>query len=87
MIAHLEEKSGRCKDVVLQLPDLSQHVVDELDTADSVMARAFKRTGRSRVAGDLPSYRAYGPMLKEAFAAGIDWKYRLRTATCRHYPV
>ena len=87
VIAHLEEKSPRCKFVVLSLPTLSPEACAALDADDATLARQFRREGRTRVAGNLPAWRADGPLHPSAEAVGVSWLTGLKTQSANFYPV
>ena len=87
LIAHVEENNPSCKLFVLSLPKLEVEEVAALDARDSEQARAYKRAGRTRVAGDLPTWRAAGPLAEDAYRLGIDWQNRLKTQSSHVYPL
>ena len=67
------------------MPQLSVETVAACDALDAEQARQFRRAGRSRVAGDLPSWRASGPLAAEAYRLGVDWQNRLKTQSANLY--
>ena len=72
---------------VLSMPHLPAEKVAELDALDSEQARLYRKVGRTRVAGDLPSWRASGPLLAQAYQLGVEWQNRLKTQPAHFYPV
>ena len=80
VIVHWEEKSPRCRRVVLerfrQLPEDTVAVLDERGAEE---ARTLGRIGRRRYHADTRATRLAGPLMKEAFEAGLDHKSLLST--------
>ena len=86
MLAHLEEKSERCKQVVLaSLPRLPLGEVHEIDAVDALESRKLVHMGRKRVAAFMPALRMEGPLTRVAVDAGIRHDHRLRTASSACY--
>ena len=80
VICHIEEKSARCKAVVLHtFPPLPQHIVSKMDAEDAAEARQLFRKGRRRHYADALMSRLHGPLCREAFVVGISHVSLLRT--------
>ena len=80
VINHLEEKSMRCRAVVLTcFPKLPLSVVERLDMEDAGIARNFAEQGRRRHHHDTFVERLSGPMPRGAILAGLSHKTLLKT--------
>ena len=87
VICQIEEKSERCKAVVLHtFPPLPQHVVAKMDADDAVEARHLFNKGRRRHHAGAVMSRLQGPLLWEAFAVGISHASLLRTTVAAAPP-
>ena len=86
MLAHIAEKSVRCRRFVEHfLVDEDVCLVQEADAADAELARGLRRSGRTRVAAESVARLMPGPLCRGAFAVGIDHRLRLRTQTAESY--
>ena len=80
MICHIEEKSARCKAVVMHtFPPLPQHIVSKMDAQDAAEARQLFRKGRRRHFADAGMSRLHGPLCWEAVVVSISHANLLRT--------
>ena len=80
MLAHLGAKSLRCRRAVLEkFWQLPSDTVDALGQQDAEATRALGRIGRRRHHADTWATRLAGPLMKEAFEAGLDHKSLLST--------
>ena len=82
LIAHLEDKSPRCRAIVLAtLPPLPAERLAEITAEDAEISRGLARGGRRRVDAATPAVRLQGPLIAPAAAAGISHATGLRTQT------
>ena len=73
VVTHLEDKSERCKQVVLSsMPRVSADKLILLDRSDAQEAKSLVHAGRSRVFSKVPVVRLPGPYTLEAHRAGIS---------------
>ena len=80
VIRHIEEKSVRCRTVLVHtFPRLSENVVAELDAQDATEARCLARQGRRRHFSASATIRLQGPLLREAVVVGISHATLLKT--------
>eukprot|EP00973_Karenia_brevis_P011283 1526886-Karenia_brevis.AAC.1 len=80
LLAHLEEKSARCKLVIVSIFNpLPDDIVASADAEDASYAKSLARSGRRRVFADVPACRLEGPLRREAVAAGITHSNLLTT--------
>ena len=79
VIRHVEEKSPRCRAVLLQtFVPLPAQVIAELDAIDAVESRSLRRQGRRRHYAESVTSRLLGPLCQEAYVAGINHANLLR---------
>ena len=79
---HLEEKSTRCRLVMANcFQPLPNETVCACDADDATKARALVRAGRRRHFAEAPAIRLCGPLIQEAYVAGLSHKSLLRTGS------
>ena len=82
LIAHLEERSARCKMVVLHTQErLDAATLAVLDTSDAAESRRLVHAGMCSRTALKPVLQTFGPLTLAAHLAGISHRAGLKTAT------
>ena len=79
VICHVEEKSARCKFVLMHtFKALPANTVADLDARDAADSRLLRNKGRRRHHADAVTSRLHGPLCRAAFVAGVSHASLLR---------
>ena len=80
VICHVQEKSHRCRAVILNcFAQLDSRVVKELDATDAAEARDLFKQGRRRHYASKVASRLHGPLCREAYVVGLSHRTLLKT--------
>ena len=81
LLAHVKEKSPRCRHVLMTYQDLPEAVIAGVEEQEAAVARSLRARGLKRVAAELPVVTLQGPLTLQAVGVGVCHSTRLKTQT------